>query len=550
MYVEELIGPDTVNTMPEETIHAFQDHGEVALTLDARTSTRRSKLFDELARGRRRLRRRDRHARARGRAEVLRLVRRSCSTGSARSAASSPPREQSQRSTELVERIWERDPTVWTGADEAQWLGWLDEPQRMRERAGEIAEFASGCTREFDTFVLLGHGRLVASRPRCCGGRSAPSSSTSSTRRIPQAIRHAREVARPRADALRRLVEVRRRRSRRARTSTYFWEKAGATASSSSRSPIPAPRSSSWRTTRGIRASSHGEPTIGGRYSALSPFGIVPAALMGIDVDAAARERASRWRGLPRATATPGSSSACSSARAGATGATRSASTETDGRLRALGRAADRRVDGQAGQGPRAGARREPGRARPPGARRCDCRTRTTLGAEFFRWEFAAAVAGAILEINPFDQPDVQAAKDKTNEVLAVGRRVRASSPRARSTSCSRAPSRRLRRDPGVRRPDARERARSRSSSRARETGCVVTHGLGPRYLHSTGQLHKGGPPTGLFLQVVDDTGDELPIPGQDVRLRPAHPRAGRGRLRARCRSAAARSCASDWRTA
>jgi len=53
-------------------------------------------------------------------------------------------------------------------------------------------------------------------------------------------------------------------------------------------------------------------------------------------------------------------------------------------------------------------------------------------------------------------------------------------------------------------------------AARAREaTGCVVTHGFGPRYLHSTGQLHKGGPPTGLFLQVVDDTGDELPIPGQ-----------------------------------
>src|SRR5207247_7885346 len=52
---------------------------------------------------------------------------------------------------------------------------------------------------------------------------------------------------------------------------------------------------------------------------------------------------------------------------------------------------------------------------------------------------------------------------------------------------------------------------------RAREdTGCVVTHGLGPRYLHSTGQLHKGGPNTGLFVQVVDDAGDELKIPGRD----------------------------------
>ena len=57
--------------------------------------------------------------------------------------------------------------------------------------------------------------------------------------------------------------------------------------------------------------------------------------------------------------------------------------------------------------------------------------------------------------------------------------------------------------------------------ARAREeTGCVVTHGLGPRYLHSTGQLHKGGPNTGLFVQVVDDAGDELTIPGRDFGFR------------------------------
>ena len=57
--------------------------------------------------------------------------------------------------------------------------------------------------------------------------------------------------------------------------------------------------------------------------------------------------------------------------------------------------------------------------------------------------------------------------------------------------------------------------------ARAREdTGCVVTHGLGPRYLHSTGQLHKGGPNTGLFVQVVDDPGDEVSIPGKKFGFR------------------------------
>jgi len=62
----------------------------------------------------------------------------------------------------------------------------------------------------------------------------------------------------------------------------------------------------------------------------------------------------------------------------------------------------------------------------------------------------------------------------------------------------------------------ARERELEPLVARARETGCVVTHGLGPRYLHSTGQLHKGGPNEGLFVQVVDDAGDELPIPGRE----------------------------------
>jgi hypothetical protein len=55
---------------------------------------------------------------------------------------------------------------------------------------------------------------------------------------------------------------------------------------------------------------------------------------------------------------------------------------------------------------------------------------------------------------------------------------------------------------------------------RAEETGCAVTAGLGPRYLHSTGQLHKGGPDTGVFIQVVDDLGEELPIPGRDYGFR------------------------------
>jgi glucose-6-phosphate isomerase/transaldolase/glucose-6-phosphate isomerase len=141
------------------------------------------------------------------------------------------------------------------------------------------------------------------------------------------------------------------------------------------------------------------------------------------------------------------------------------------------------------------------------------------LGAEFFRWEFATAVAGSILGINPFDQPDVQAAKDRTGAILGGGNVPDpepessveellggAEPPQYVVIQAFIDPEREGELDPLV--------------TRARETGCVVTKGLGPRYLHSTGQLHKGGPNTALALQVVDDLGDELDIPGKDFGFR------------------------------
>ena len=142
------------------------------------------------------------------------------------------------------------------------------------------------------------------------------------------------------------------------------------------------------------------------------------------------------------------------------------------------------------------------------------------LGAEFFRWEFAIAVAGAYLEINPFDQPDVQAAKDKTNEVLATGQGARARAGGLDRRAARAGAGGRLRLRPGVRRSEPTDLGSRLVDQLRRRSGLVVTHGYGPRYLHSTGQLHKGGPNTGLFLQVVDDPGDELPIPGKPFGFR------------------------------
>jgi hypothetical protein len=144
---------------------------------------------------------------------------------------------------------------------------------------------------------------------------------------------------------------------------------------------------------------------------------------------------------------------------------------------------------------------------------------RYAIGSEFFRWEFAVAVAGSVLGINPFDQPDVQAAKDKTKEVLESG------------ADPSLEPEGALEELLGQAEPPhyiaiqafidpMREGELEPLIAQARETGCVVTVGLGPRYLHSTGQLHKGGPPTGLFVQVVDGMQDDVPIPGREFGFR------------------------------
>jgi hypothetical protein len=139
------------------------------------------------------------------------------------------------------------------------------------------------------------------------------------------------------------------------------------------------------------------------------------------------------------------------------------------------------------------------------------------IGGEFFRWEFAVAVAGAHLGINPFDQPDVQAAKDKTNEVLAAGGEPELELEGSIDALLSQARERDYVCVQAFIEPTAENDRRicDLVVKLRRRSELVVTHGYGPRYLHSTGQLHKGGPNTGLFLQIVDDPGDEIAIPGK-----------------------------------
>jgi Phosphoglucose isomerase len=403
--------------------------------------------------------------------------------------------------TDIVERIWDRDPTVWTGGDEASWLGWLDEPQRMLEQLDDILAFANDVVSAgaIDDFVVLGMGgsSLAPEVLRLTFG--ADRFHVLDTTH-PKAIRALESKIDPERTLFLSASKSGTTLETRSHTA-YFLERGGQFAAITD----PGSDLERFAQERGFLRVFHGEPTIGGRYSALSPFGIVPAVLMGIDATRLLERAEEMQEACRLADGNPGLELGLRLGGAASVGLTSFADS--------FGLWMEQLVaesTGKLGKGivpapddPRAELHEDVALPSP-----------YELGQEFFRWEFAVAVAGSMLGINPFDQPDVQAAKDKTNEVLAQGDveldpegSLDELLPQARDGDylCIQAFI-----DP------ARAHDLRPLIERARECGHVVTHGLGPRYLHSTGQLHKGGPNTVLCLQVVDDPGDELPIPGRD----------------------------------
>jgi transaldolase/glucose-6-phosphate isomerase len=395
---------------------------------------------------------------------------------------------------ELVERIWERDPSVWTGGDEAHWLGWLDEPARMRERVHELMEFAAGL--DVDDIVLLGMG----------GSSLAPEV----MRRAFGAGRfHVLDTTHP--TAVRRLeasIELDR---------TLFLAASKSGTTIETRSHVDYFRSRDARLavitdpgsplTELSRDVFYGEPTIGGRYSALSVFGILPAVLMGIDA-MRLLDRAEEMREACRLEdGNPGLDLGLTLAR------TPFLHVAGDFGLWVEQLVAE--STGKEGKGivpVRVGGEELEVRLPDP----------YELGQEFFRWEFATAVAGSVLGVNPFGQPNVQEAKDRTNALLSETRPVPGTGPGPEGDVDALL----AQANPGdyiailAFIDPAREEELAPLVERAEQTGAAVAVGLGPRYLHSTGQLHKGGPDNGRFIQVVDDLGEELPIPGRPYGFR------------------------------
>ena len=414
----------------------------------------------------------------------------------------------------IVERIWGRDASLWTGGDEARWLGWLDEPARMAEDVALLEQFAADVSDRIDAVVLLGMGGSSLAPEvirRTFGVETFHVLDTTH----PQAIRDLE--ARIDVDRTLFLSSSKSGSTLETRSHTdYFWS---LHPDGSFFAAVTDPGSELERLAaeRGFAATFAGVASIGGRYSALSPFGMVPAALMGVDVERLLLRTGEMVEACRFEEGNPGLELGSAIGESWREGRDKVLINPTPGGFGLWAEQLIAESTGKQGKGlvPCPGET-EPGPDRQPQEVRAG--DPYELGQEFFRWEFATAVAGSILGIDPFGQPDVRAAKDRTNAILASG--AEPSVDPVGSTEELFAGAR-----PGdyvailgfVNPSEENERRLSALADRARAaTGCVVTHGFGPRYLHSTGQLHKGGPNTGNFLQVVDSTGDEIPIPNRE----------------------------------
>ena len=492
---------------------------------------------------------------------------------------------------ESTTRLWAQDATLWTGGDEGRWLGWLSAPADASGMVAPLEAFAAEIRADgFSDVVLLGMG----------GSSLCPEVLAESFGPQPGSPRlHVLDSTDPvQVAALERTLPLASTlmvvASKSGSTlepnifSAYFFDRVKALGTR--RGPgqqfvaitDPGSKLEAAASRDGFRRTFAGVPSIGGRYSALSPFGLVPAALIGLDLArwvSGAQAMADRCR-VGTAHDNPGVALGLAlgvAAREGKDKLTLIVSP----RIYDLGAWLEQLVAESTGKNGTAiiPVDREP--LGPPAVYGTDrlfvyLRLTTTpddaqdravealvsagasvlridvpdvygLAAEFFRWEFATAVAGSVLGINPFDQPDVEASKVETrkltDDVEKTGHLPRESAVfadegltfftdaanagalgelagEATAASWIRAHLSRL--SPGdylallayLPMTAAHERALTRIRTLVRDARRVATAvGFGPRFLHSTGQAYKGGPNTGVFLQITCDDAQDLAVP-------------------------------------
>jgi len=487
-------------------------------------------------------------------------------------------------------RIRAGDHTVWMPAPDeiANRLGWLDSPRRMQ---AEVVRFealaASACADGLDRALLMGMGGSILA-PEMFARAFGAAPGGLALRVLDSTVPGAVLAAARWADPARTLYLVSTKSGGTVETLSFcrtFFARAaealGAAETGRRFVAITDPGSSLEALAErvGFREVVLADPTVGGRYSALTAFGLVPAALVGLDVarlmgraeaasaacdlDLDADESPCVWLGaLLGALAAAGCDkvSFAVSAAVATFGdwveqlLAESTGKEGRGLVPVVGEPLgppgvygdDRlfvhlRMDGDDADDERLAALEVAGHP----VVRLHLHDRYDLGGQIFLWELATAVAGHVLGINPFDQPDVESAKARTRELVRVfqaegrlpeppatladdGLRVITADdgPEARAASAAEA----LRAFVGQGRPGdyvalqayleptaatAGALARLRVALRDR-TRLATTSGFGPRFLHSTGQLHKGDAGRGLFVQLTADAPEDVPIPDEE----------------------------------
>jgi transaldolase/glucose-6-phosphate isomerase len=478
-------------------------------------------------------------------------------------------------SSDRVARIWAGDAKVWTGTDEAQWMGWLRvtgeqlaQKQRFEQFSAEVKAVG------FKNVLLLGMGgsSLCPEVLRLSFGDNPgfPDLHVLDSTDPAQVADIEKKI-----DVARTLFIVSSKSGSTLEPNIfkqYFYERAGRNGKQFVAITDPGSHMQKVAEQDGFRHIFFGLPSIGGRYSALSDFGMIPAAAMGIDVSKllAAGDAMAKACAAPKDN--PGLTLGVllgTLAHAGHDKLTLVASPA----IHDLGAWLEQLVAESTGKDGKAiiPVDREPlGAPAVYGSDRIFVYLRLTstpdaaqdraiddleaaghpviriamadaydLGREFFRWEFATAVAGAILGIDPFNQPDVEASKIATKKLtsefeatgslpaeapgieedgiqvfgkvvgstLADSLRAHLNSIQANDYFALLA---------YIEMNPAHETALTAMRQRVRDAKRVATClGFGPRFLHSTGQAYKGGPNSGVFLQITADDAHDLAIPEQ-----------------------------------
>ncbi|HYA06174.1 MAG TPA: bifunctional transaldolase/phosoglucose isomerase [Xanthobacteraceae bacterium] len=610
LYVEQLIGRDTINTMPIATMNAFRDHGKLrdSLTEDpaaaqrligvlGRTGISLDAVTDKLVEDGVRLfaEAADKllAAVAKKRGEILdrQLDGQTLLLGQQLDNTVDDTADEWRRHGN-IRKLWARDKSLWTGADEDRWLGWLDGVGD--EAVADYRAFADEIRGEgFTDAIVLGMGGSSLG-PEVLATTFGHRRGWPRLRILDSTVPAQIEALEAELDLGKSLFIVSSKSGSTTEPNTladYFFERVadsvGAAKAGRHFIAITDPGSPLEQRARrqNFRRVFHGVPSIGGRYSVLSAFGLAPAAVAGIDIARLVRltgmmmrscgadvppsqnpgvalglalgAAASRGRDKITILAAPALASFGAWAEqlfAESTGKRGKGLIPIDGEP--LGRPEiygddrffiDLALDGLSDDAHETKLRTLAKAGHP--VVRIVQHSPDHLGQEFFRFEIATAVAGAVLKINPFDQPDVEASKIKTRDLTAAFEKSGAlpgETPACRDRSIAlytdRNNAEALRKagaDGGVEswlkahfaragggdyvallaylaRDDEiavrLQRLRLLLRDRRRVATCLE---FGPRYLHSTGQAYKGGPDSGVFLQITADDAEDLPIPGQ-----------------------------------